>query len=103
MPKKQPGGDFHPIGPNVTAAGREPAWACGRSPEMGLCMAAQKGPFVAKYYVVLSPTAPEDPSVLLQGRGQTERLRRERKRITRKNIRREKQDEKTEYKGKHYK
>lgn len=57
----------------------EPAWACGGSPEMGLCMAAQKGPFVMKYYVVLSPTAPEHPSVLPQGRGQkqTERWRRE--------------------------
>lgn len=46
---------------------------------MGLCMAAQKGPFVLKYYVVLSPTAPEHPSVLPQGRGQkqTGRWRRE--------------------------
>lgn len=77
VPKKQPGGDFHPIGPNVTAAGREPAWACRGSPKMGLCMAAQKDPFVMKYYVVLSPIASEDLSVLLQGGGQeqTERWR----------------------------
>ncbi len=66
---------------------------------MGLCMAAQKGPFVMKHYVVLSPTAPEDPSVLRQGRGQTERLRREIKRVERKIIRREKKDETAEYKG----
>ena len=50
---------------------------------MGLCMAAQKGPFVMKYYVVLSPTAPEHPSVLPRGKG-TES---ERKRVERKNIR----------------
>lgn len=48
----------------------EPARACRGSPELGLCMAAQKGPFVMKYYVVLSPTAPEHPSVLPQRRGQ---------------------------------
>lgn len=48
----------------------EPAWACGGSTDMGLCMAAQKGSFVMKYYVVLSPTAPEHPSVPPQGRGQ---------------------------------
>lgn len=60
----------------------EPARACGGSPELGLCMAAQKGPFVMKYYVVLSPTAPEHPSVLPQRRGQkqTERWKREKKR-----------------------
>lgn len=48
---------------------------------MGLCMAAQKGPFVKKYYVVLSLTAPKHPSVLPQGRAQkqTERWKVEKK------------------------
>lgn len=58
---------------------------------MGLCMAAQKGPFVMKYYVVLSPIAPEHPSVLPQGRGaETDRKMEKRKRVESKNIRREK-------------
>lgn len=50
---------------------------------MGLCMAAQKGPFVMKYYVVLSPKAPQHLCVLPQGGGQkqTERWRREKKRV----------------------
>lgn len=37
---------------------------------MRLCMAAQKGAFVTKYYEVVSPTAPGYPSVLPQGRRQ---------------------------------
>lgn len=68
----------------------ESARACGGSPEMGLCMAAQKGPFVMKYYVVLSPTAPEHPSVLPQRRGQkqTERWKKkEKKRRRRRKVR----------------
>lgn len=34
----------------------ELAWACGGSPEMGLCVAAEKGPFVIKYYVLKAPS-----------------------------------------------
>lgn len=83
VPRKQPGGDFHPIDPLLLRL-VDPAWACGGSPEMGLCMAAQKGPFVMKYYVVLSPTVPEHPSVPPQGRARkhTVRWRGEKKKET---------------------
>lgn len=44
----------------------ESTGACGGSLGMWLCMAAQKGPFVSEYYVVLSPIAPRHLSLLLQ-------------------------------------
>lgn len=54
-----------------------------------------------KYYVVLSPTVAEHPSVLPQGRGQKEtgRCKREKKRAERQSIRREELDETRVYKG----
>lgn len=61
---------FQPNRPPMLLLLVESAWACGGSPEMGLCVAALKRPFVMKHFVVLSPTGPEHPSALPQGMGQ---------------------------------
>jgi len=73
VPKKQPRGDFHPIGPSATAGGRacEGLW---REPIEGTPHGSkEKGPFVIKYYVLLSPTAPQHLSVLLRAKRQTQK------------------------------
>lgn len=90
VPKKQPGGDFHPIGPNATAAGGV-RLGLRREPRDGaLAWQHRKDPLLWRYYVVLSPTAPEHPCVLPQGRGQKQT---ERWKQGEKEHRREKQDE----------
>lgn len=66
VPKKQPRGDFHSIGPNTAAAGRaslglwkEPRdWALHGRTERTLCYEVLCG---------VKPTVPEHHSVLLQG------------------------------------
>lgn len=62
---------------------------------MWLCVAAQKGLFVMKYYGVLSPTAPAHPSVLPQAKGQKQngKMERRKRRVERQNIRRERKQE----------
>lgn len=74
VPKKQPGGDFHPIDPNATAAARarlglwrEPRdGALHGSTERTLCLNKKIN---KKMHVVLSPSATKHPSVPPQGKG----------------------------------
>lgn len=67
-----------PIGPSATAA------YCCWSPEMRLCVAALKRPFVVKHFVVLSPTGPEHPSALPHSRNGTEKRRGEKTEVRKK-------------------
>lgn len=107
VPKKKPGGDFHPIGSNATATGR-PCFGLWREPRDGPLHGSTERTLCYDNYGVLSPTGPEHPSVLPQGGGtETDR------RIKNKEKRREQesgeiklgeeQDETREYKEKHTK
>lgn len=68
VPKKKPGGDFHPIGPNATATGR-PCLGLWKEPRDGPLHGSTERTLCYDNYGVLSPTGPEHPSVLPQGRG----------------------------------
>lgn len=62
VPKKQPRGDFHSIGPSATAAAAGSSVALHGAVEgaqrCASFIGAEKEPFVIKYYVVLRPTVP---------------------------------------------
>lgn len=99
VPKKQPGGDFHLIGPNATAAGR-PRLGAWREPRDGALHDSTERTLCYDDYGVLSHMGPEHPSVLSQGRetytqkdGEEIKKKGQNKRVRRKKIRREKQDE----------
>lgn len=74
LPKKQPGRDFHLIGPSVAAAGR-PCLESWREPRDGTLHGSIERTLCYDDYGVLSPTGPEHPCVLPRGRGAETRKR----------------------------
>lgn len=90
MPKKQPGGDFHPIGPNATADGRA-RLSLRREPRDGALHGSTERTLCYEVLCSVKPHSTEHPSVLPQGKGaETDRKMEKRKRVESKNIRREK-------------